>query len=484
MTDAATAHRPSELGWPGLPHVPLPPRDHESAIGWPSPVLPHLPNQTEQGVPLARVIKKSQERRLGPVRSESVDRAPLVSPQPPRRGGRVRSIGHPDASEAGRPRLDTDLVEETEVSNAPQFPAAARAATPDEATDESHRRIREMLDNATVSRETPPPRNGTIRGTAQVRPPVSRETDPLSVDARMLQNEAPAVPHEDDLPIAIEARRAVQMLNPSGNALPRPPYRRVLCVANQKGGVGKTTTTVNLAVALALHGSRVLVIDLDPQGNASTGLSVDHRSGVPSSYDVLVEGMPLAEAVAPVEGVPNLYCVPATIDLAGAEIELVSVVAREYRLRRAIDAFAADVDYVFVDCPPSLGLLTVNALVAAREVMIPIQCEYYALEGLGQLLTNLELVKAHLNNELQISTILLTMYDARTRLADQVAAEVRGHFKDVVLDAMIPRSVRVSEAPGYGQSVITYDPGSRGATSYLEAAREIANRGATGGVRA
>jgi chromosome partitioning protein len=224
------------------------------------------------------------------------------------------------------------------------------------------------------------------------------------------------------------------------------------------------------------------VVDLDPQGNASTGLSVDHHSGVPSAYDLLVDAAPLAEVAVEVEGVPNLYCVPATIDLAGAEIELVSVVARESRLRRAIDEFPGQLDYVFIDCPPSLGLLTVNALVAAREVLIPIQCEYYALEGLGQLLRNVDLVRAHLNNDVRVSTILLTMYDGRTKLADQVAAEVREHFPDQVLKSVIPRSVRVSEAPGYGQSVITYDPGSRGASSYLEAAREIAERGMSGGV--
>jgi len=282
----------------------------------------------------------------------------------------------------------------------------------------------------------------------------------------------------EDLPIAREARRAVAVLNPSGTAFPRPPHRRVLCVANQKGGVGKTTSAVNLAVALALHGSRVLVVDLDPQGNASTGLGVDHQAGVPSVYDVLIEGVPMGDVAVEVPGVPGLWCAPATIDLAGAEIELVSVVAREARLRKAIDAYERELDYVLIDCPPSLGLLTVNAFVAAREVLIPIQCEYYALEGLGQLLRNVELIKSHLNAELTVSTILLTMYDARTRLADQVAAEVRSHFGAAVLSTVVPRSVRVSEAPGYGQSVMTYDPGSRGAVAYLAAAREIATRGA------
>ncbi|PZS29577.1 MAG: chromosome partitioning protein [Pseudonocardiales bacterium] len=289
--------------------------------------------------------------------------------------------------------------------------------------------------------------------------------------------------HAGDLPpIAAEARRAVSVSNMTGGrAFPRPAQRRVICVANQKGGVGKTTTTVNIAAALAMHGCRVLVIDLDPQGNASTGLSIDHHAGTPSIYDVLIEGATIDEVAVPVEAIANLWCAPATIDLAGAEIELVSVVARESRLARAINDFSGEVDYILVDCPPSLGLLTLNALVAAEEVLIPIQCEYYALEGLGQLIRNVDLVRAHLNDRIRVSTILLTMYDGRTRLADQVAAEVRKHFGDLVLEAVVPRSVRVSEAPGYGQSVMTYDPGSRGATSYFDAAREIAGRSTKAG---
>jgi chromosome partitioning protein len=303
--------------------------------------------------------------------------------------------------------------------------------------------------------------------------------DPTTAVSRETVAAVPSAPADDDLPLAMEARRAVEILNPSGMALiPRPDHRRIICIANQKGGVGKTTTAVNLSVALALHGSRVLVIDLDPQGNASTGLSVDHQVGLNSIYECLTDGMPMGEAAQPVEGIPNLTCVPATIDLAGAEIELVSVVAREQRLKRAIESYLDPVDYIFIDCPPSLGLLTVNALVAAEEVLIPIQCEYYALEGLGQLLRNVDLVKAHLNPTVQISTILLTMYDRRTKLADQVAQEVRSHFGDVVLEAVIPRSVRVSEAPSYGQSVMTYDPGSRGAHSYFDAAKQLARRGA------
>ncbi|MER5700495.1 AAA family ATPase [Micromonospora sp. NPDC002296] len=296
-------------------------------------------------------------------------------------------------------------------------------------------------------------------------------------DAAYVSRETPTR-EEDDPPLAMEAMRAVQILNPSGEVtMPRPERTRVMCVANQKGGVGKTTTTVNLAVALALHGNRVLVVDLDPQGNASTGLSVPHHTGVPDVYDCLINSVPLEEVAQGVEGIPNLWCVPATIDLAGAEIELVSVVARESRLVRAIAAYPGHFDYVFIDCPPSLGLLTVNALVAAQEVLIPIQCEYYALEGLNQLINNINLVRQHLNPRLEVSTILLTMYDRRTRLADAVEQDVRNHFGDKVLQAVIPRNVRVSEAPSYGQSVVTYDPGSRGATSYFEAAQEIAERG-------
>ncbi|MGH8834429.1 MAG: ParA family protein [Actinomycetes bacterium] len=264
-----------------------------------------------------------------------------------------------------------------------------------------------------------------------------------------------------------------------GAPMPRPAKLRTIAVANQKGGVGKTTTTVNFAAALATHGCRVLVLDLDPQGNASTALGVEHFAGVPSVYEVIIEGKPLTEILRSAEGVDGLFCAPATIDLAGAEIELVALVARESRLARALSSFDEDFDYILIDCPPSLGLLTVNALVAAEEVLIPIQCEYYALEGLGQLLRNVDLVKLHLNPKLQVSTIVLTMFDGRTRLAAQVADEVRQHFEGLVLDTTIPRSVRISEAPSYGQTVITYDPMSTGALSYVDAARELAARGAS-----
>jgi chromosome partitioning protein len=283
---------------------------------------------------------------------------------------------------------------------------------------------------------------------------------------------------------AVEQQILVRQGRRPGTALPRPDRTRVMVVANQKGGVGKTTTAVNLAVALAQHDLRVLVIDLDPQGNASTALAVDHHRGTLSSYDVLVDGTPLVDVVQPHPDIARLSVAPATIDLAGAEIELVSVVARESRLRKAIAAHPLvdgggeeRFDYVLIDCPPSLGLLTLNALVAGAEMLIPIQAEYYALEGLGQLLETVEMVRTHLNENLVVSTILLTMYDSRTNLAAGVAAEVRAHFRDQVLKTAIPRSVRVSEAPSYAQSVMTYDPGSPGALSYLEAAREMALRG-------
>ncbi|WP_328817147.1 ParA family protein [Nonomuraea cypriaca] len=272
---------------------------------------------------------------------------------------------------------------------------------------------------------------------------------------------------------------ATQTPGDGDGSWPRPSKCRVIAVANQKGGVGKTTTSVNIAAALSMHGQRVLVVDLDPQGNASTALATDHRGDVPDVYQVLVDDLPMADIVKQVPEMPNLYCAPATIDLAGAEIELVSLVAREARLRRALGAYESmELDYIIIDCPPSLGLLTVNALVAADEVMIPIQCEYYALEGLGQLLRNVDLIKAHLNPTLKLTTIVLTMYDGRTRLASQVADEVRSHFGDTVLNTVIPRSVRLSEAPSYGQSVMTYDPGSSGAMAYMDAAREIAHRAA------
>lgn len=270
----------------------------------------------------------------------------------------------------------------------------------------------------------------------------------------------------------------------SQETLKRPQNTRIFAISNQKGGVGKTSTAVNLAAALATKGMNVLVIDNDPQGNASTALGIEHGVEVPSTYDALIDEKPLIEIVKPCPDIENLWCVPANIDLAGAEIELVSLVARENRLKNALSDYAAAreangearLDYIFIDCPPSLGLLTINAFVAAQEVLIPIQCEYYALEGLSQLLKNISMIQKHLNADLHVSTIVLTMYDGRTNLSSQVAEEVREHFPKEVLESVIPRSVRVSEAPSYQQTVMSYDPQSTGALAYLKAAIEIAHR--------
>jgi len=249
---------------------------------------------------------------------------------------------------------------------------------------------------------------------------------------------------------------------------------RVMAVANQKGGVGKTTTTINVGACLAEIGQRVLIIDLDPQGNASTGLGIENRGLETSMYHVLMHDEPLENCVEPTD-VKGLFVAPASLDLAGAEIELVPAFSRETRLRRAIDAILGVYDYVLIDCPPSLGLLTVNGLSAAHEVLVPIQCEYYALEGLGQLLRNVDLVRRNLNARLHVSTLVCVMYDARTKLSDQVVAEVREHFGDKVLRAVVPRSVRLSEAPSFGQPIITFDGRSRGAIAYRDVAKEVHN---------
>ncbi|WP_442005257.1 ParA family protein [Paenarthrobacter sp. RAF54_2] len=312
------------------------------------------------------------------------------------------------------------------------------------------------VDNAAVSRETLTDEVHNVMDSIDDSSPIARQ-------------------------LANETRRRERLI---GRELPKPDRTRIFTVSNQKGGVGKTTTTVNIAAALASAGLNVLVIDIDPQGNASTALGIEHHADVDSIYDVLINDLPLKDVVAPCPDIPNLICAPATIHLAGAEIELVSLVAREQRLRRAIDVYSKErekngegrLDFIFIDCPPSLGLLTVNAFCAASEVLIPIQCEYYALEGLSQLLKNIEMIQKHLNADLVVSTILLTMYDGRTNLAAQVASEVRQHFPEQVLSAVVPRSVRISEAPSYQQTVMTYDPSSSGALSYMEAAAEIAER--------
>ncbi|MDR1034050.1 MAG: AAA family ATPase [Bifidobacteriaceae bacterium] len=263
-----------------------------------------------------------------------------------------------------------------------------------------------------------------------------------------------------------------------------PATTRVITFANQKGGVGKTTTTVNIAVALAVKGAKVLVIDLDPQGNTSTALDVEHAEGTPSIYDVLIEGAPLEDVMVKSAKIERLYCVPATIDLAGADVELATKTDREYKLKTAFnDYFIAlqkrgerKFDYVFIDCPPSLGLLVINSLAASREVIIPIQAEYYALEGLGQLIKTINLVHDNLNAYLSISKILITMFDARTNLSSEVEREVRSYFGDIVIKTRIPRTVKISEAPSHSASIIEYAPSSVGSIAYYEAAYEIAQQ--------
>jgi len=474
------------LGWPaersGRPHgedvlAPGWPADHQSAGDWPG------------GSATGGSATGSSKVRDG---GEGAEGQPAGDQRAASFGERAASFGEAAGvdpkADSSRPATDDD---EPSAASAQRGLGSGGATGPADA--EPPARLRQAL--AGVSRETGPvnlvvpeqPRGretgdsgagqaqagrgwaGEARSSAATGSLAGGSESQVSIPAVSASASA-------DTPIARAAQAAV-VARSGAEIWPRPSGCRVITIANQKGGVGKTTTAVNLAAGLAMHGARVLVIDLDPQGNASTALDVDHHSGIASVYNVLVDGEALSSVVRPVAGFPHLYCAPAAIDLAGAEIELVPLVARESRLARAVAAYdASNLDYIFIDCPPSLGLLTVNALVAAPEVLIPIQCEYYALEGLEQLLRTVELVRSHLNPSLAVSTILLTMYDGRTRLAAQVADEVRDHFGGVVLGSVIPRSVRVSEAPSYGQSVMTYDPGSSGAQAYFEAARELARR--------
>jgi len=454
------------LGWPEEPSAsPGPPKSSEPGENGELPGSGGGPTADVGGGPLTPASS------AGPVLQQFAGK---VSFGPPagvlpgryaRRAARV-GVGWPGSGESPAEVGTSHTADLTRESD----PGSEAAAAPSgEAGGPPPARVRSAL-LAAVSRETETQGAPARKGSYDERALVAGERAGKGEDQVSI-HEASA-----DTPIARAAQAAV-VARSGGDIWPRPRACRIITIANQKGGVGKTTTAVNLAASLAMHGARVLVIDLDPQGNASTALDVDHHSGIPSVYNVLVDGQPLSSVVRLVAGYPHLYCAPAAIDLAGAEIELVPLVARESRLARALAAYdAANLDYIFIDCPPSLGLLTVNALVAAPEVLIPIQCEYYALEGLEQLLRTVDLVRSHLNPSLSVTTILLTMYDGRTRLASQVADEVRDHFGAVVLGSVIPRSVRVSEAPSYGQSVMTYDPGSTGALAYLEAARELARR--------
>jgi chromosome partitioning protein len=294
-----------------------------------------------------------------------------------------------------------------------------------------------------------------------------------------------ALTEEEDTPLAAAAAAAVYVRRGLKGTFAKPKETRIMTIVNQKGGVGKTTSAVNLAAAMGLAGLNVLVIDLDPQGNASTAFGIDHYEDSSGSFDVLLDGASIAEMISPAQGFESLWVLPASLDLAGADIELITTVAegeRPFLLKSALTQFLADheMDYVFIDCPPSLGLLTINALAAVKEVLIPIQCEFYALEGVQQLLRTIEFVKERLNPELEVSTVLLTMYNSTTNLSASVVEEVRGYFGKKVLATVIPRSTYVAEAPSFGQSVMTYDPGSTGAVAYLAAAREITDRKAKG----
>ena len=331
------------------------------------------------------------------------------------------------------------------VTEAPPEPAAAEAPVEEalvSSPSTAPEREAEMADEPTLEKSARPARDGkATSGDHVMRPPS------ISEDADQLLNGS----------------------KPAARELPR-----VIAIANQKGGVGKTTTTVNLGAALAEQGYRVLVVDLDPQGNATTGLGVEARNFEYSMYDVIMRDQPLEDCIEPTS-VKNLFVAPATIDLAGVEIELVPAFSRELKLKRAVDTVVDDFDFILIDCPPSLGLITVNGLAAAEEVLVPIQCEYYALEGLTQLLRNVHLVSTNLNATLEVTTIVLTMFDARTRLSVDVANEVREHFSERVCRVMIPRTVRLSEAPSFGQPITVFDPASRGAVAYRELAKEVSN---------
>jgi len=444
------------LGWPEEPPTePILLQSAESAEGAVEPGRHGTVPQTGSGEPVLQAF------------AGKVDFGTVAGELPGRYARRAARVGIGWPGSGGEASIAGETAHAADQAGQVGLGSGSAASLKGDAGEGPPARVRKAL--AAVSRETENEVVAAKRAYDRSSPTTSERAgeseDQVSI------HEASA-----DTPIARAAQAAV-VARSGGEIWPRPSTCRIVTIANQKGGVGKTTTAVNLAAGLAMHGARVLVIDLDPQGNASTALDIDHHSGVPSVYNVLVEGQPLTSIVRPVAGYPHLYCAPAAIDLAGAEIELVPLVARESRLARALAAYdAANLDYIFIDCPPSLGLLTVNALVAAPEVLIPIQCEYYALEGLEQLLRTVDLVRSHLNPSLSVTTILLTMYDGRTRLASQVADEVREHFGAVVLGSVIPRSVRVSEAPSYGQSVMAYDPGSTGALAYLEAARELARR--------
>jgi len=363
--------------------------------------------------------------------------------------------------------VDPQESDERSATAAPEehpSEAAPAAETPDDSVPVED--VTGAVD--AIDGEVSEPEPEVVEESATPGPPVPRPVQ-MPDEARIAVG---GLPGRDRLPEILEpsvapAPVAAERRDAGGQALPR-----IMAVANQKGGVGKTTTTVNLAAALAEAGYRTLVVDLDPQGNASTGLGINIRDLQLSMYDVIIHEAPIDDTIE-ATAMKNLFVAPSSLDLAGAEIELVPAFSRELRLRHALESVADDYDYMLIDCPPSLGLLTVNGLAAAKEVLVPIQCEYYALEGLGQLLRNVSLVQRNLNQALVVSTFVCVMYDARTKLADQVVTEVRDHFGDKVCRIVIPRTVRLSEAPSYGQPILAFDPRSRGAIAYRELAREV-----------
>lgn len=360
----------------------------------------------------------------------------------------------PDAGTAPEPPGTTDLAAPTDAPAAPptDLPVEPPADSDVPVTPPETEASTVIDQEANSGGEPTPALEPAV--TAAVAKPRTMKSKP--------EQQAPTMP---DIP-------------PEMTAAPLPMVLpRIVAIANQKGGVGKTTTSVNLGAGLAELGFRVLVVDLDPQGNASTGLGINHRNVQGSIYDVLMNGVAVEDCVEPT-AVRNLFVVPATIDLAGAEIELVPAMSRELKLKKALAEVSDDYDFTLIDCPPSLGLLTVNGLAAATDVIVPIQCEYYALEGLGQLLRNVSLVRGNLNPALEVRGIVLTMYDARTNLAEQVEHEVRHHFGPIVYRTVVPRTVRISEAPSFGQPVTVFDPSSRGAIAYRELAKEV-SRGAS-----
>jgi chromosome partitioning protein len=380
----------------------------------------------------------------------------------PAAGGETNRLGSADGPPAVVEASGPGAGELQPEADGPAFPVALESQPVAAVTTESE-----------TGEAQPAPGGTTEPANPEPEPAVNVAADPVTTDAA---SPAPAESRER-APFRLPPRPEPDSVAASTGARMHPsarnrPLPRTLAVANQKGGVGKTTTAVNLGAALAELDYRVLVVDLDPQGNATTGLGINGRNLDASIYDVILHEVPIEDVIEPTT-LKNLFVVPATIDLAGAEIELVPVFSRELRLKRALEPIAGDFDFVLIDCPPSLGLLTVNGLAAATEVAVPIQCEYYALEGLGQLLRNVGLVQTNLNGDLEVSTIILTMYDARTKLAEQVAEEVRQYFGDRVCRNVVPRTVRLSEAPSFGQPIIVFDPSSRGSIAYRELAKEV-----------